>query len=179
MTIIFILVCFMVAAYFKAHMDAINDSGIKSFEWKNKYLLDSWDRPVSVNNKSHWWYFGLFKPKYSEKFPFSSTALVFLTDRWHAYQMMTFRFLYLGASFAYSTNLWVVLLLTFVIFPVVVGTTFEIFYTNVKKCYQSPNKRMKSKKTKKIKNSNEENFDFSELPFTGQVTSVPEKQIGD
>ena len=178
-TIILILVCFMAAAYFKAHMDAIDDSGIKSSEWKNKYQLDKWYNPVSFESKNHWWYFGLYKPVYAEKFPFSSTALVFLTDRWHAYQMLTYRFLYLGASFGITNKLWIVLLLSFIVFPIVVGVVFEIFYGRAKKCYQNSNTKSKFKKTKELKNINEDSLNYFEHPTYEQHTSVPEKQIED
>ena len=178
-TIILILVCFVAAAYFKAHMDAIDDSGIKSSEWRNKYEIDKWYNPVDVKSKNHWWYFGLYKPAYAEKFPFSSTALVFLTDRWHSYQMLTYRFLYLGASFGHSNKLWVVLLLTFIVFPIVVGTVFEIFYGNAKKYYQSSNTKRFLKRVKELKNSNEDGMDYFEHPNYEQHTSVPEKQIED
>lgn len=175
-TIIVILVCFIIAAYFKGHMDAIADSGIKSSEWKNKYALDEWDRPLDVSKKNHWWYFGLYKPTYAERFPFSTTALVFTTDRWHAYQMLTYRFLYMGASFGHSDKIWVVSLLTFVVFPIIVGTAFEIFYKKAKKCYFTPNKNTDKKQVKVSDNSYKI---FSEEPFSGQVTSVEEKQIED
>jgi hypothetical protein len=173
-TIIVILVCFIISAYFKAHMDAIADSGIKSSEWKNKYEVDKWNRPLDVSTKNHWWYFGLYKPKYAENFPFSSTALVFTTDRWHAYQMLTYRFIYMGASFGFSENIWVVSLLTFVVLPIVVGVTFEIFYNGAKKSYYTS-----SKSTTIKQESIYDNKMFSEEPFSGQVTSVEEKQIED
>jgi len=178
-TIILILVCFVAAAYFKAHMDAIDDSGIKSSEWKNKYQLDKWYNPFSFESKNHWWYFGLYKPVYAEKFPFSSTALVFLTDRWHAYQMLTYRFLYLGASFGITNKLWIVLLLSFIVFPIVVGAVFEIFYGRAKKCYQNSNTKSTFKKTKELKNINEDSLNYFEHPTYEQHTSVPEKQIED
>jgi hypothetical protein len=178
-TIILTLICFMAAAYFKAHMDAIDDSGIKSSEWKNKYQLDKWYNPVSLESKNHWWYFGLYKPAYAEKFPFSSTALVFLTDRWHAYQMLTYRFLYLGASFGITNKLWIVLLLSFIVFPIVVGAVFEIFYGRAKKCYQNSNTKSTFKKTKELKNINEDSLNYFEHPTYEQHTSVPEKQIED
>jgi hypothetical protein len=178
-TIIITLVCFVAAAYFKAHMDAIDDSGIKSSEWKNKYQLDKWYNPVSVESKNHWWYFGLYKPSYAEKFPFSSTSLVFLTDRWHAYQMMTYRFMYLGASFGVTNKLWIVILLSFIVFPIVVGVVFEIFYGNAKKYYQNSNTKSTFKKTKELKNINEDSLDYFEHPSYEQETSVPEKQIED
>ena len=178
-TIILTLICFIAAAYFKAHMDAIDDLGIKSSESKNKYQLDDWYNPVNAQSKNHWWYFGLYQPTYAEKFPFSSTALVFLTDRWHAYQMMTYRFMYLGASFGITNKIWIVILLSFIVFPFVVGVVFEIFYGKVKKCYKNPNTKCLFKKDEELKNTNEESIYFSEYPSNEQTTSVPEKQIGD
>ena len=45
--------------------------------WENKYKI-----PLS-KNKKHWWYLGLYNPKYDEKFAYSTTLLVSLTDCWH------------------------------------------------------------------------------------------------
>lgn len=56
--------------------------------WRNKWKLDDFfEEPISVSRitskRHHWWYLGLHTPKYVERFPFSSTLLVFLTDGWH------------------------------------------------------------------------------------------------
>lgn len=34
-----------------------------------------------------WYYFG-YLPRYKERFPYSSTALVFLTDAWHLFKAL-------------------------------------------------------------------------------------------
>ena len=33
----FILICLLIAGYFKGDLDALADSGLKTNEWKNKY----------------------------------------------------------------------------------------------------------------------------------------------
>lgn len=113
-----------IAGIFKGIMDAISDSGLKSSEWKNKYDFSK--------ETNHWWYFGLHTPKYSEKFPFSTTVLVFLTDKWHLAQMAMLRFIYLAISILMSQSLGYTILLSFVIFPVVLGVPFQITY-NIKR----------------------------------------------
>lgn len=115
----------ILAGIAKGYLDAIADKGIKADEWKNKYDFDK-----TVN---HWWYFGLYKPKYSEKFPFSTTILVSLTDKWHRAQLFMLRFMYLAVAVAFTQSLFMIILLSFVVFPIVVGIPFEIIYTKNKK----------------------------------------------
>jgi len=45
--------------------------------WKNQ-----WKQPLQPCTK-YWWYFGLYRPKYQENFPYSTTMLVMFTDAWH------------------------------------------------------------------------------------------------
>jgi len=45
--------------------------------WKNKYKV-----PLSPYKKK-WYYFNLYAPSLEERFPFSTTCLVFITDAWH------------------------------------------------------------------------------------------------
>lgn len=119
----------MVAGYSKGKMDAIADEGIKSLDWRNKY-------DISKTYFNHWWYFGLYKPKYSEKFPFSSTALVFLTDRWHRWQFYMLRCFYLTIALPISANIITLLLLSFIIMPIIVGLFFEGSYNHARKTYR-------------------------------------------
>ena len=44
--------------------------------WKNM-----WKWPLEPF--TGWYYFGLYKPRYKEKFPYSTTFLVWATDAWH------------------------------------------------------------------------------------------------
>jgi len=123
--LLLISVFLALAGYFKGRLDAIADEGVKKDEWENKYR-----RPL-IFPKNHWWYFGLYAPKFQEKFPFSTTALVFLTDKWHFNQFMMLRCFYLAISISFGW--WKILLFSFVIFPVIVGIFFEATYSDYRK----------------------------------------------
>ena len=124
MEIILSFIFISLAGVFKGMMDAISDNGVKKSEWKNKYDFSK--------VKNHWWYFGLYTPKYSEKFPFSTTALVFLTDKWHLMQMIMLRFIYIAISVLITKSLLYDILLSFIIFPIILGIPFQITY-NIKR----------------------------------------------
>lgn len=174
-TFIFIAVCLAVAGYFKGRLDATADTGKKTDTWKNKYQRTEAGSLISTDKKDHWWYFGLYTPNYAERFPFSSTALVFLTDDWHKYQFIMYRFLYMAISFGMGKGILMILFLSFVVFPLLMGVSFELSYT---KTLTEVKPKMKAD-SKKITHINEEETSYSEEPYSSQVTSVPEKQIGD
>lgn len=69
-------------------LKALSDIQMKFYPdtWKNKY--DS--RNIRIDNiKSKWYrkYHEFFGLKTKEKFLFSATLLVFMTDEWHLYQL--------------------------------------------------------------------------------------------
>jgi hypothetical protein len=80
-------------------VDAAKD--IITFRFKQSvfYNLDRhfWDPLVSWKNKYKTpltpfkpkWYYPFLAPKLEERFPFSSTMLVFLTDAWHLLKALT------------------------------------------------------------------------------------------
>lgn len=129
MEFIHILLCLIGAGYAKGRMDYIADSGEKGKEWKNKYKLTDGKLQPPINQ---WWYLNLYKPKYQEKFPFSTTVLVFLTDRWHWWQFAMLRYFYFAIAHSFVDDLKYQLLLTFIVFPIILGVTFELVY-NCKK----------------------------------------------
>lgn len=174
-TFIFIAVCLVLAGLFKGRLDATADSGKKTDSWKNKYEVNADGTLVPTESKNHWWYFGLYKPNYAEKFPLSSTALVSLTDDWHKYQFIMYRFLYMAISFGMGKGILMVLLLSFVVFPILMGISFELSYTKT----MTENKPKMKAGSQKIIHINEEGINYSEAPSVEQVTSIPEKQIGD
>ncbi len=131
-----LILTLIAAGIAKAWADSLTDEEMKSLDWQNKYDLTS-------TNKKHWWYLGLHKPKYSEKFPFSSTALVFITDRWHLSQFIMLRCFYLGIASSITTAISCILLLVFIGFPIILGVAFESFYNRFRKHY---NNLKKSKK---------------------------------
>jgi hypothetical protein len=174
-TFIFIFISLIIAGYFKGRLDAIADSGKKNSDWRNKYLLDDEGFLVPTTMKNHWWYFGIYTPNFAEKFPFSSTALVSLTDDWHLTQFTMYRFLYLAMSFGFTKSIIIILLLTFIVFPVVMGISFEFSYLRSLKELRP---KMKAN-NKKLDIINENDIDYSEHPKNEQETSLPEKQIED
>jgi hypothetical protein len=124
----------ILAGVAKGYLDYYADSGIKDKEWVNKWknVNEGWGKEYL--KKYHWWYFGLYSPsQHLERFPFSSTILVALTDKWHRAQLIMLRFMYLALAVALSQNLFGIILLSFVVFPIVVGIPFEIIYTKNKK----------------------------------------------
>jgi hypothetical protein len=48
--------------------------------WKNK-----WAQPFPQPAEDKWYYFG-FVPLYKERFPYSSTIFVWITDAWHLFK---------------------------------------------------------------------------------------------
>jgi hypothetical protein len=48
--------------------------------WQNK-----WAQPFPQPAEDKWYYFG-FTPRYKERFPYSSTIFVWLTDAWHLFK---------------------------------------------------------------------------------------------
>jgi hypothetical protein len=127
---IYIILSLIIAGYCKAQMDFIADSGKKDKDWKNKYKRIKNVLQPSLN---HWWYFRLHKPAYQEKFIFSSTLLVFLTDKWHLWQFLMLRSFYFIIVSLMIIGLKTKLLLMFIVFPIILGMTFELVYRNKKK----------------------------------------------
>ena len=82
MSIVVLVVLFMCIAGLGKYISdkAVQDGSVLD-TWENKYKLVD-DEPVPELKKP-WYYFGMYKPEYKERFPFSTTALVALTDRWH------------------------------------------------------------------------------------------------
>jgi len=152
------------AGYFKGKLDAIVDEGVKELEWDKKYNL------TKSGDTKHWWYFGLYTPKFPEKFPFSSTSLVFLTDKWHFNQFMMLKCFYGAMTIFISGNLFTWFILTFVIVPIIVGIPFEIVYDWY---------REKLKKQSVIESPIVELTTGDEPNEEEQITSIPEKQITD
>jgi hypothetical protein len=104
-----ILLLLIFTGFVKAMMDLSSENYFKT---NKKYLnkSDSWINKYKQNEKglipveNHWWYFGIIKPKYQEKFPFSSTVFVMFTDFWHLMNTL-YLLLMLLIPTLYSNNL--------------------------------------------------------------------------
>ena len=90
--------------------------------WKNK-----WAQPFPQPTENKWYYFG-FPPPYKERFPYSSTIFVFLTDAWHlAKALMLFFIMLAVVSYKPLISYWGDALLLYVTFTGV----FTIFYSYI------------------------------------------------
>lgn len=76
-----IAVLVSIAGYCNGIMDFIKFRGLDKAQWKNKWELDENGKLKPA--RYYWYYFGLFVPEHEESFPYSSTILVFITDKWH------------------------------------------------------------------------------------------------
>lgn len=72
----------------------------------NKWKLSSQTKRHIKDNGKQWWYFGLYTPKYMERFPYSSTILVFLTDAFHLFQFLYKKCWF--ASMSIMMNIWLI-----------------------------------------------------------------------
>lgn len=83
-TIILLILAFMA----KAIMDISAMDGFNSYYW-NK--TESWENKYAfplVKDYKHWYYFGIMKTKYKERFFMSTTFFVAFTDGWHLAQFV-------------------------------------------------------------------------------------------
>ena len=150
---------FMLAGFFKGRMDAIADEGIKGFEWEKKYDL-------TRSEKNHWWSFGSYTPSHPERFPLSSTALVFLTDKWHFNQFMMLKCFQGAIALLISGNIFTWFILTFGVLPIITGGVFELTYQPYRKILRK-------------QYYNKDYAPQGDEPQQEQITSIPEKQIED
>ena len=132
-----LILLLIIAGLAKAWSDALSDEEIKENDWHNKYDF------TKSGEFKHWWYFGLYKPKYPEKFPFSSTILVFITDRWHLSQFIMLRSFYTAIATSLTDNFWLIMFSIFIIFPITLGIAFEAGYNQIRAYYQSSKKKKK------------------------------------
>jgi hypothetical protein len=93
----------------------------------NESWIYKWDTPIKEYSESKWYYFG-YAPRYKERFPYSSTVFVFLTDAWHL-----FKSLMLGCIMISVVNYSVIVnpFIDFILIYVTFTFTFTIFFDYV------------------------------------------------
>jgi hypothetical protein len=138
--IIITVVLLIIAAVFKAFMDLSSENKFERtwlnkeawiFKWKHEKRKQSHDQisHVLVGWKTkHWWYLGLKETAYPERFPFSSTILVFLTDGWHLFQFFFLSCIELAIAIQFDH--WV---FWFFMFKIILSGSFEFTYSIIKK----------------------------------------------
>lgn len=107
-----------------------------SESWKRKYkrapsrtgIVSSYDLYAAPDN----WYYDFFGVKYKEKFPWSATALVFITDGYHLAQWFMIKFILLAMTVTYNHSFhfdWIGFLLLWAGWTVV----FNVVFVRLKK----------------------------------------------
>ena len=98
-------------------------------KWKKNPHGASCNIPI---NEAPWYYLKLFKPEYKERFWYSSTALVFITDFWHLAQFIQFQLVFtaicLSSIKTINLNVYQLLFTIFITLPCVFGIGFYSGY---------------------------------------------------
>lgn len=136
--IVFVVGFVFFAAIFNSLMDLSSENLFKKDwwnkdSWKNKWKLDSNGNPMPA--MTYWWYFGLYKPEFQERFPYSSTALVFLTDGWHLFQFLfhtSWQSAVATGTYLFEKNVWSCVVV-FISVKLIFSISFELIYSNLKK----------------------------------------------
>ena len=90
--------------------------------WKAKWKTTA-EGKIRYYRGKDWYYFGYYPP-YEEKFPYSSTILVCLTDSWHKYQFLFLRSIYVAIA-VQGFGVVMTLIWGFLIFPLLYGLVFN------------------------------------------------------
>ena len=83
-----------------ADRSALNNLGTSKYWNKGNSFLFKWELNTEgkeiLQTKKLWYYLWVFTPKYAERFPYSSTALVALTDGWHLLNLLMLKAITIG-----------------------------------------------------------------------------------
>jgi hypothetical protein len=61
-------------------------------EWWNPQISWKWKWDMPLHPSPHYWYYFGFYPAYAERFPYSSTIFVWVTDAWHFFKALMIGF---------------------------------------------------------------------------------------
>jgi len=138
-----LLLFILLLAIFNALMDWSSEGLFESDYWnknqgwwrKYKIIPITIDTIINKNisfyeYKNKWYHFG-FAPRYEEKFIYSTTILVFLTDGWHLLQFLFHTTWQLAIALAIQVNgenTWEYKVAAFIIIKITFSLLFEIIY---------------------------------------------------
>jgi len=98
--------------------------------WKNKWKLNYLYSPM-ITLKTPWYYFGIYKLEFVERFPYSSTLLVSFTDAWHMFKSIKLNSIFI--AFAISMNIpYIEMVYVFFINRILYGLIFEYTFSKFK-----------------------------------------------
>jgi len=123
-----LLLVYVLQGYLEGKADKIAFSyQYLQHHWKNKYKKNPENGNLykTIPENIPWYYFKLYTPSYVEKFPFSTTILVFLTDDWHLLNWVRYRLHDVTLTFVISSITGKILtsyaVLLLIIFPIIRG----------------------------------------------------------
>lgn len=132
------LILITIAAIFKAIMDKSAINHFSKVWWnKSQSWTAKWAVGLPIQERKLWYYGWIYTPKYKERFIYSSTILVFLTDGWHFSQFLFLTFLFSGIVM-YSPVIWVDkgfiwgAISNYALFRLCFNVTFQTIYQFVK-----------------------------------------------
>jgi len=91
--------------------------------WRNKWKLNYLCSPM-VTLKTPWYYFGIYKLEFVEKFPYSSTLLVSFTDAWHMFKSIKLNSIFIAFAIV-TTDVPLYTVYIFLINRILYGLIFE------------------------------------------------------
>lgn len=97
------------------------------FSWYMKWKMTN-EGCIIPNTKRPWYYLGLYKPTFVEKFMWSSTILVFTTDAWHMGKSLKLNAIFLAITLALDLVV-IESILAFIVLRVVYGLIFELLFS--------------------------------------------------
>ena len=103
----------------------------KGRSWKKVWKLNESRSKPLLNDIRPWYYLKIYKPKYIEKFPYSSTVLLGFTDGWHLLQNIQFTLIFLGKAILLFDGL-INIVLAFIVMKTLFSISFEVVYKKIK-----------------------------------------------
>jgi len=120
----------------KGILDKISEGDFNQSYWnKDKSWMYKWKIGINgypiVNYRKPWYYLGLYKPSHIERFWWSSTILVSLTDGWHLIQAILLHIVMLSVSstlveVAPDKYIITINVVKFLIYSIVFRVVFEL-----------------------------------------------------
>ena len=108
--------------------DAVRDGEVAESSY-SKYAKNEYGQSIEYDGNS-WWYLGLYTPRFKEKFPLSTTWLVWTTDRWHLMGTIRDSSLVLAISIALFSITFKAILVAAAI-KIVTATIFHIIFNKI------------------------------------------------
>ena len=133
MIILFICIVLLITAFIsKAFMDLSSEDKFDSVYWnKGRTWVLKYKFPLKEGKRT-WYYLWLYKPKYEERFMYSTTILSFTTDGWHLLQLIFLNSIFIVMSILAGSNIFSVVIV-YIFIRILYSIFFNVFYNEYSK----------------------------------------------